>query len=116
MTIEAVQADEPLEAEVSPAALCVSFRHVGAVCILALDGVLCASSLAELEAHMDRLGRTPCRQVVLDMSRLTELDDAGSRVLTGLFHYVAARRGRLTVVAPNPAVRAMLAQTPLAAP
>ncbi|MGH8989327.1 MAG: STAS domain-containing protein [Acidimicrobiales bacterium] len=82
----------------------VSLRHVGAVCILTLRGELRAGSVAVLEAEFDRLGRTRCRRVVVDVTELSRLDEVGSRVLTGLSHYVRARGGVLTVVGARPPI------------
>lgn len=87
----------------------VSLRHVGAVCVLTLRGDLCAESVSVLEAEFDRLARTPCHRVVIDVTELTALDEVGSRVLTGLSHYVQGRGGALTVVGASAAVAQALA-------
>jgi anti-anti-sigma factor len=94
----------------------VSLRHVGAVCVLAMRGSLGVATVAALEATFDRLWRTPCRRVVLDVNALTGVDDTGVRVLTGLHHYLRARGGRLSVVGANPWVAAALSSTPLLQP
>ena len=94
----------------------VSLRHLGAVCVLAMHGSLGVATVATLEATFDRLWRTPCRRVVLDLSALTGVDDTGLRVLTGLHHYLRARGGRLSVVGANPRVAAALASTPILQP
>lgn len=111
-----LQATNPANGEPGPGVvgLDVVFRHVGQVSILALTGDLERGSVAILEAEVDRLGRTPCKQVVLDLGRLDGVDETGCRVLTGLHHYIAARGGRLTVVGASRSVGAALAGTPLA--
>jgi anti-anti-sigma regulatory factor len=85
------------------------------VCVLTLTGVLHAGTLAVLEAEVDRLGRSPCHRVVLDVAALVDVDEAGTKVLTGLHHYVRARGGRLTVTGAGPLLTAVLAATPLLA-
>lgn len=94
-------------------ALSVSFRHVGPICLLSLRGDLRAASLRVLESQVDRLGRTSCHQVVVDLAELTSIDDAGVRVLTGLHHYVQARGGHLTVIGAGDWIGQALAETPL---
>lgn|GEM_PF-3315941 len=94
----------------------VTFRRVGAVCILAMRGGLDSASVAVLESEFDRLWRTPCRRVVLDLDALGALDETGARVLTGLHHYLEARGGTMTVIGANPWVADVLATTPLLPP
>lgn len=94
MTVEALDlsrlGDEP--------DLAVAFRHIGRICVLTLHGDLHATSVAVLEAQFDRLGRTTCHRVVVDLSGLASIDATGAKVLTGLRHYVAARGGRFSIV------------------
>lgn len=97
------------------AMLSVAFRHVGSVCILSVRGALTAETLAVFESQIDRLGRTTCQRVVIDAAGLTEMDDTGVAVLTGLHHYVQARGGRLSVTGAGGGVSRLLASTPLLA-
>lgn len=91
----------------------VSLRAVGDVCVLTLRGALEAGSVAVLESRFDRLWRTPCRRVVLDLSALVAIDDTGANVLAGLQHYVAARGGAVSLVGVKPWVAEVLGATPL---
>ena len=93
--------------------LAVGFRHVGSVCILSLQGTLTAHTVAVFESQIDRLGRTPCHRVVIDVAGLAAMDDTGLRVLTGLHHYVQARGGRLSVIGAVGSVVNVLASAPL---
>jgi anti-anti-sigma factor len=86
----------------------VEFNHIGPICVLSLRGELHAGSVAVLEAQFDRLGRTSCHRVVVDLTDLTHLDLTGARVLIGLRHYVQARGGQLSVLGSTPMVRAVL--------
>lgn len=94
----------------------VSFRHIGPVCVLTLRGALLVGTVRVLESQFDRLWRTPCRRVVLELRDLREVDETGTRVLTGLHHYVRARGGSLTVVGASSWVRAALTSSPLLDP
>jgi anti-anti-sigma factor len=91
----------------------VSFRAIGDVCVLTLRGALEADSVAVLESLFDRLWRTPCRRVVLDLHALGAIDETGANVLTGLHHYVEARGGSVSVVGTRPWVAEALGATPL---
>jgi anti-anti-sigma factor len=115
MTVETLH--QPVAPQSGPEApeLAVAFRHVGQVCILSLDGALTANTLRAFESQIDRLGRTPCHRVVVDLSGLQAVDDAGMRVLIGLHHYVRARGGRLSVTGATGSVFGVLASTPLLA-
>lgn len=93
--------------------LVADVHHVGALCVLRLEGSLHAGSLGVLQRQFDRLGRAPCRQVVLDLGAVTDIDPAGARLLTGLHHYVAGRGGHLTVVGCGAALSLALAGTAL---
>lgn len=110
----AMEAPELDRTEPGTGTLAVSFRHVGPVSVLAMEGALHAGTVSAIEAQVDRLGRTPCHQVVLDLAGLGALDDAGVRVLTGLHHYIAGRGGRLTVIGASPSVSRALDGSPLA--
>ncbi|MGH9082704.1 MAG: STAS domain-containing protein, partial [Acidimicrobiales bacterium] len=87
----------------------VEVRHLGTVCVIHTRGVLHTDTLRAVQVQIDRLGRTPCRHVVLDLAGMVAVDDAGARLLTGLHHYVAGRGGRLTVVGARPQITAALA-------
>jgi anti-anti-sigma factor len=95
--------------------LVADLHHLGSFCVLRLEGHLHAGTLGVLQCQFDRLGHTPCRQVVLDLGALADIDPAGARLLTGLHHYVAGRGGHLTVVGWRPALTLALAGTALRA-
>ena len=97
------------------AVLTVGFRRSGTVCVLVFEGELHAGSIPVLQGHMDRLGRTPLREVVFDLTGLSLLDEQGVHVLTGLCHYVQARGGTLRLVGVSPWLSDTLSATPLAA-
>lgn len=105
MTLEALR-ERPLDEGPD---LTVEFHHIGPICLLSLCGALRAGSVSVLEAQFDRLGRTPCRRVVVDVSDVTGIDTTGARVLLGLRYYVQARGGQLTVIGASPWVGAALA-------
>jgi anti-anti-sigma factor len=69
----------------------------GPTCLLTLRGVLCGGSLAALAAQVDQLGCLPCERVVVDMRQVTQLDQAGAKVILGLYYYVLGRGGALRV-------------------
>ena len=96
-------------------ALAADVHHVGPVCVLRLAGSLDAGTLRVLQQQFDRLGRSPCHHVVLDLAAVVAIDPAGARLLTGLHHYVGGRGGMLSVVGATPTVLATLAGTALAA-
>ncbi len=99
--------DEPRPGE-DVRGLEVELRHIGPICIISLSGRLDASSVAALESQVDRLGRTSCSRVVVDMSAVSGVDSTGVRVLAGLSQYVRARGEQLTVIGTSLAVRAAL--------
>ncbi|MGH8988631.1 MAG: STAS domain-containing protein [Acidimicrobiales bacterium] len=105
MAIEVLE-ERPLGEEPG---LTVEFRHIGPICIISLYGVLHAASVAVLEEQVDRLGRTSCSRVVVDMSEVRSMDATGARVLSGLRHYVDARGGHFSVIGMDQSVRAVLA-------
>lgn len=110
MTVEAI--GEVAEAEPTgdgpDPELRVAFELVGPICLFLLSGELKASSVGVLEAQVDRLGRTPCRRVVVDLGAVDLVDETGARVLLGLRHYVRARGGRFSVVGAKPWVGTVL--------
>jgi anti-anti-sigma factor len=69
----------------------------GSTCLLTLRGVLSGGSLAALAAQVDQLGCLPCEEVVVDLGQVTGLDEAGAKVLLGLYYYVLGRGGALRV-------------------
>lgn len=75
----------------------VELQSHGRTCTLVLFGVLCATSIAALEAQIDQLGCIPCDDVVVDVRGLRGLDPVGVNVLLGLDHYVAGRGGSLWI-------------------
>jgi anti-anti-sigma factor len=81
-------------AELAPT-LEVELDVQGPTCRLTLRGELCGGSLAALAAQVDRLGCLPCEQVVVDMRQVTRLDQAGAKVILGLYYYVLGRGGTL---------------------
>ena len=113
MTTELLMPGSDEEGGGPGAELVAGVHHVGTVCVLRLVGRLHAGSLYALQRQFDRLGRTPCRQVVLDLAGLVDVDEAGARLLTGLHHYVAGRGGHLAVVGVSSAVTVALAGTAL---
>ncbi len=108
MTVEAVE-QRPREERPDRPDLAVEFRHVGPICLLSLCGELNAGTVAVLESQFDRLGRTPCHRVAIDLSEVTDLDSVGARVLIGLRHYVQGRGGQLTVIGEHPGIAGLLA-------
>ncbi len=105
MTLEALR-ERPLDEGPD---LTVEFHHIGPLCLLDVRGELHAGSVGVLEAQVDRLGRTTCRRVVVDVTDLTGIDATGARVLLGLRYYVEARGGHLTVAGASSWVSAALA-------
>lgn len=96
MTVEILDVEPPEEGGTPE--LEVFLRRAGAECVLVLRGALRAGSISVLEAELDRIGRDPCHRVVVDATELTDLDETGCRVLTGLGHYVRARGGTLAII------------------
>ena len=86
----------------------VELRSDGDSCRLILTGKLSCTSIAALEVQVDQLGCLPCEEVEIDLTALTEMDEVGVKVLTGLRHYVGGRGGRLRVVGATGQVAAML--------
>jgi anti-anti-sigma factor len=76
----------------------VELEAQGPTCLLTLRGELCGGSLAALAAQVDQLGSLPCDQVVVDMGQLTQLDQAGAKVILGLYYYVLGRGGALRII------------------
>lgn len=78
--------------------LSVELSSSGDTCILTLDGYLTGTSIAALQAQIDQIGCTNCRDIVLDVSRLLGIDHRGEGLLYGLYHYATARGGELRFV------------------
>jgi anti-anti-sigma factor len=76
--------------------------------VVSLRGALTVSSLPVLTAQFDQLGATSCREVVLDLYRLSALDPAGAAMLAGLDRYVRARGGLMVVRGADREVAAAL--------
>ena len=66
-------------------------------CLIRLRGSLVQESLHTFASTFDRLGRLIFDQVIVDLKGISELDEAGTKVLLGLHHYVTARRAELIV-------------------
>ena len=94
--------------------LTVTLAVKGATCVLSLRGALTGSSAAALETQIDQLGSISCRNVVLDLSALDNVDAIGTGILFGLQHYVRGRGGKLTMVGARDAVASAVAVDPLA--
>jgi anti-anti-sigma factor len=94
--------------------LTVTLAVKGATCVLSLRGALTGSSAAALETQIDQLGSISCRDVVLDLSALDDVDAIGTGILFGLQHYVRGRGGNLTMVGARDAVALAVAVDPLA--
>jgi anti-anti-sigma factor len=84
------------EAEAAPT-LQVELDAQGPACRLTLRGELCGGSLAALTAQVDQLVCLPCERVVVDMGQVTRLDEAGAKVILGLYYYVLGKGGVLRV-------------------
>jgi anti-anti-sigma regulatory factor len=102
------QLTDPAENDFVPS-LEVHLEVLGSGCVLILDGILCATSIAALEAQVDQLGWLPCVDVTVDLGALRALDDTGARVLAGLHHYVLGRGGRFRIAGAAADIAATLA-------
>ena len=93
--------------------LTVEFFSTGRLCVLTMSGELNGSSIPALDASIDQIGGSRCERIVLDVSRLTRLDSAGTHALVSLDHYVRALGARLTVAGASGQVSQALAFTRL---
>jgi anti-anti-sigma factor len=93
--------------------LTVTLTAVGSTSILTLRGSLTASSAAALEAQIDQLGSIPCRDVVVDLAALDDVDTVGTGILFGLRHYVRGRGGDLTMIGARGPIASAVAVDPL---
>jgi anti-anti-sigma factor len=85
-----------VETEAAPI-LQVELDVQGPACSLTLRGELCGGSLAALTAQVDQLVCLPCERVVVNMGQVTRLDQAGAKVILGLYYYVLGKGGVLRV-------------------
>jgi anti-anti-sigma regulatory factor len=96
--------------------LSVELQDIDGSCRLLLEGALCGTSIAALQAQIDQIGTMSCEDVVVDVSKLTKLDRRGEGVLFGLYHYVVGRGGKLRFVGAKgwlaTAIRQGLVSTP----
>ena len=76
--------------------------------ILRLCGRFDKSARVPVETALASVERNPCKQVVLDLSRVSSIDSAGIGKLLLLYHSLRKRSVALTVVNPRPAVEALL--------
>jgi anti-anti-sigma regulatory factor len=86
----------------------VELRSHDHTCTLVLEGSLCTTSIAALEAQVDQLGCIPCDDVTVDLQGLHALDAVGAKVLLGLRHYVDGRGGSLQITRATPAMATAL--------
>lgn len=71
-------------------------------------------SAPEVRAAVSAVTESACRDVLLDVSRLTFLDIVGAHLLGEFLQITERRGGRLTVRAPTPQVARLLELTGLA--
>jgi anti-anti-sigma factor len=65
---------------------------------------------------VDQLSSTPCENVSVDVRALSSIDAVGTRVLSGLSHYVVARGGQFQIVGADGEVEKILHDRGLDAP
>jgi anti-anti-sigma factor len=107
MVMESAGVDAIESAQLAPV-LHIQLKATGTACRLVLRGDLCDTTLATLEAQVDRLGCMPCQDVIVDLRWLNNLDTVGANVLLGMSHYVAARGGSFRVTEAQREVAAIL--------
>jgi anti-anti-sigma factor len=73
----------------------VSMQHKR--CVLRLRGSLVQETLHTFSSIFDRLGRLSFDQIIVDLKSVSDMDEAGSKALLGLHHYVTARQAELIV-------------------
>ncbi len=66
-------------------------------CLIRLHGALVQDTLHTFSSMFDRLGRLAFDEVIVDLKGVSELDEAGTKVLVCLQHYVEARRAELVI-------------------
>jgi anti-anti-sigma regulatory factor len=76
--------------------------------VVTIWGELRGSALVELNARLDALVAAGCRQVLLDLSRLYDLDADAICELTRWRDVLAASSGCIRLAAPRPWVRRLL--------
>lgn len=94
--------------------LSVELGSVGRASVLRLRGALSGSTMVALEAQIDQLSYTASRDVVVDLSKVTEIDAIAAGVLFGLDYAVRARGGHLAMIGARGKVAAAIAETPFA--
>jgi anti-anti-sigma regulatory factor len=82
----------------------VELSIIGSTIVVRVWGMLRSKSVAAFEAQADQLMSLPYRDVVLDVSGLTELDEVGEAVLVGLQNYVVGRGGQCRLVGKREAM------------
>jgi len=113
MTTTQEPAMPPREHAPRPRGLTTSLYEAGSVTVLGLAGALETTSLAAVDAQVEQIACTDCRQLVVEASRLTDLDPAGVEVLVDLACAMAARGGQLRVRGATGQVAEILRGTPL---
>lgn len=73
-------------------------------CVIRLRGSLQQETVHCFASMFDRLGRLSFDQVIVDLKGITELDEAGAKVLLGLHHYVTARKAELIIWCADPSM------------
>jgi anti-anti-sigma regulatory factor len=73
-------------------------------CVIRLRGPMRQDTICSFAALYDRLGRLSFDHVIVDLKGVTDVDEAGAKVLLGLHHYVTARRAALTVWCIDPSM------------
>ena len=76
--------------------------------ILRLSGRFDKSARIPVETALASVERNPCKQVILDFSKVSSMDSAGIGKLLLLYHSMRKRGVVLTVSNPRPAVEALL--------
>jgi len=76
--------------------------------VLRLSGRFDKSARVPVETALASVERNPCKQVILDFSKVSSMDSAGIGKLLLLYHSLRKRNVVLTVVNPRPAVEELL--------
>lgn len=77
--------------------------------ILRVSGELDLQTAASFRAAVDEaLARHRCRQVVVNLKKVTFMDSSGLGALLSRFRTLAQRQGRMVLVGPQPQVQAVL--------
>ena len=78
------------------------------VCVLYLDGALCAPLDGALRHRVQDLLRGGERRIVLDLSRVPAIDAAGVGQLVRLYNLITAAGGQVRITHAAPRVRGLL--------